>query len=308
CEVLPLMKFLTPHCISPFSEGPEYEDFSEGWGNVTLSDNFARMDSVWKYQRFQVTGTYGYLGELATYPGGGYVATMGRTWRNSLININYLFQNDWIDRYTRGLFIEFLMYSPNGNLFHTVRVAFELATTGLVLTVFNVYTAHLLFMVSESSAGFQVALTLFVIMICILLVCLVFKLMNKNKFILRDLWILVDIVIVALSLACLSLFVEREFTVRAFLDQIENAKHNRFIDYFHLLISQATMTILAALLVFLATLRLWKLLRFMSIIRISDKTLKLAIPPLFIVFIYHMLFFFFGLTIIVSSGMVRIQV
>ncbi|KAG5879814.1 hypothetical protein JTB14_035892 [Gonioctena quinquepunctata] len=63
CVVQPRMRFLTKHCISPYADGPEFGDFSEGWGNSTESDKFARMDLVWKYQPAQITGTFSYFGK-----------------------------------------------------------------------------------------------------------------------------------------------------------------------------------------------------------------------------------------------------
>ncbi|KAG5863217.1 Polycystin-2, partial [Gonioctena quinquepunctata] len=292
CVVPPLMRFVTVHCISSFADGPEYEDFSVGWGNNSESDKFSRMDSVWKYKESELTGTSGYFGELATYPGGGYVATLGRSWKNSIVNMNYLFRNNWIDRFTRSVFFEFLLYSPNGNLFHSVRVAFELAATGLVLTLFNVETAHLLSAVKESSVGFQVGVSLFVLMICALVIKILYRIGKKKELVFKDLWTISDIFIIFLSIACLILFVERAPTVRVFLSEIEDAKPNEFVNYFHLLSTQTTMTILAAILVFIATLRLWKLLRFMSIVRVTEKTLELAFPRLLVVFLYQMLFIF----------------
>lgn len=55
---------------------------------------------------------------------------------------------------------------------------------------------------------------------------------------------------------------------------------NEFINYFHLFYAESALTILAAFLVFVATLRLWKLLRFLKIIKIVEKTLIIASKPL----------------------------
>ncbi|KAG5861355.1 hypothetical protein JTB14_025901 [Gonioctena quinquepunctata] len=286
------MRFATDHCITPFADGQEFRDFSEGWGNINESNKFARMNWIWKYQTHQIAGTSDYDGEFATYPGGGYIATLGRTWKNSLTNMNYFHRNDWIDRYTRCLFLEFLMYSPNSNLFQSVRVAFELAYTGLVLAMYNVQTAHLLFVQNESSVVFQVVIALVALMVCILLVKLLLKMAKKKKLFLKDLWILADIIIISLSLACLFLFLERSLVVKMFLDKIGNAKHNEFINYFNLFSSVSTLTILAAVLVFIATLRLWKLLRFLLIIKIFEKILGLSVARLLLLFLYQTLLIF----------------
>ncbi|KAG5869003.1 hypothetical protein JTB14_035067 [Gonioctena quinquepunctata] len=139
CSVSAPMRFIAENCISSFDNGPEFGDFSEGWNDDAESDKFARMDWVWKYMTHQTTGTFQYMGKFSTYPGGGYVATLGRTLKNSLINAEYLFRNEWIDRYTRFLSIEFLLYSPNSNLFHSVTVRYELGISGYVRTKYRSY-------------------------------------------------------------------------------------------------------------------------------------------------------------------------
>ncbi|KAG5864193.1 hypothetical protein JTB14_020375 [Gonioctena quinquepunctata] len=219
CVVQPRMSFLTKHCISPYTDGPEFGDFSEGWGNSRESDKFARMDSVWKYQPPQITGTFSYFGEFEIYPGGGYVTTLGRNWRNSLLNIQYIYRNNWIDRYTRCLFIEFLMYSPNSNLFQSVTVILELGSSGYYITKYNVRTASLLFVKNKSGS-----------------------------------W--------ASNIACL------------------------------ICTNETTLTILASSLIFLATLRLWKLLRFLLIIKVVEKTLRLFFPQIYFAVFYQTVFIF----------------
>lgn len=91
---------------------------------------------------------------------------------------------------------------------------------------------------------------------------------------------LLDIVIVILSFTCLFLYADRARLVGIFLKKLDEAKHNEFINFFHLFYTDWTFTILAALLVFLATFRLWKLLKFMLIIKIVEKTLFFCFKPI----------------------------
>ncbi|KAG5884164.1 hypothetical protein JTB14_014083 [Gonioctena quinquepunctata] len=292
CVVQPSMEFVTDHCISPFADGPELRDFSEGWGYEADSDNFARLNLVWKYHTEEIFGVSNYIGDFAVYPGGGYVATLGRTWKNSLININYLHHNNWIDRYTRGLFVEFLMYSPNSNLFQSVRVVFELSTTGLIHQKFRVRTTRLLLVQNKTSVMLQVVLALLIVMVLVMLLNLMFKLVKKKKLVFKDVWNLADMIIISLSVTCSFFYVERSFLVKILLDRVGKAKHNEFIKYFHLFSAEALLYILSAALVFIATLRLWKLLRSLLIIKITEETLRLCILRLFFVFFRQMLLVF----------------
>lgn len=103
---------------------------------------------------------------------------------------------------------------------------------------------------------------------------------------------LMDIGIVILSFICLFLYSDRSRLVGIFLDRISSARHNEFIQYFHLFYSDLVFTILAALLVFLATLRLWKLMKFLLIIKIVEKTLLFCLKPILCVFLWQIIILF----------------
>ncbi|KAG5883395.1 hypothetical protein JTB14_012745 [Gonioctena quinquepunctata] len=227
CVVYPSMRFLTKHCISPYVNGPENKDFSEGWGNNMESDKFARMDSIWKYKTPQITGTYDYSGK------------QHETWLENI--------------------------SP-------------VRTTSLLSTEY------------VSSVVLLVLITLFVLMVCILFVKLMPKRGKEKELVIENLWILADIIVISLSVACVFLFLKRLYMVRNFLDDIENSKHNEFINYFHIFSTETTLTTIAALLIFLATLRIWKLFKFLLIIEIAERTLKLFFSHFLYVFFYHILF------------------
>lgn len=70
------------------------------------------------------------VGKYGVYPGGGYIAPLGRNLKNSLINLKYLKKHKWLDRRTRAVFVEFLTYNPNVNLFNSVMLVFEINSAG----------------------------------------------------------------------------------------------------------------------------------------------------------------------------------
>lgn len=45
--------------------------------------------------------------------------------------LQYLYDNRWIDVYTRAFFVEFTVYNANVNLFCIVTLMFETAATGM---------------------------------------------------------------------------------------------------------------------------------------------------------------------------------
>lgn len=64
-------------------------------------------------------------GQDTQFLGGGYVADLGRILLNAEIELRYLSSNDWLDRRTRGVFTEFILYSPSTNIFCDVFMFLE---------------------------------------------------------------------------------------------------------------------------------------------------------------------------------------
>lgn len=78
------------------------------------------------------------LGKISTYTGGGYVGYLGRTLHNTYANFIHFLKKYWLDRNTRSVFIEFLTYNVNYNIFNAVRLIFEQSATGYSVKTINV--------------------------------------------------------------------------------------------------------------------------------------------------------------------------
>lgn len=63
---------------------------------------------------------YSYWGSVSSYGGGGYYEDLSRDQTEAASQLDRLFQNLWLDRGTRVLFIHFTTYNPNMNLFSVV--------------------------------------------------------------------------------------------------------------------------------------------------------------------------------------------
>lgn len=96
----------------------------------------------------------------------------------------------------------------------------------------------------------------------------------------KDIWMIFDIVIISMSILSITMWAIRQVLVEEYLDEIEKVNHNIFIPYFSLFYFDDAMSVFAAILVCVATIRLWKFLRFGKIFRIMERTLSLASGPL----------------------------
>ena len=69
-------------------------------------------------------------GTFAKYPGGGYVTSLIGSSNISVNWFTYLVRSHWLDHHTRAVFIDFILYNVDRNLFSTVTLLTEMLPTG----------------------------------------------------------------------------------------------------------------------------------------------------------------------------------
>ena len=87
-------------------------------------------DDRWRYQTWLELGGYPYWGEFSTYSGGGYVATFGRNLQAAMRVFDELVEYRWLRETTRAVFVEYLVYNANVNLFGTCMLVVEFLPSG----------------------------------------------------------------------------------------------------------------------------------------------------------------------------------
>lgn len=132
-------------CTQSWSwESEDTAAYSVGW--KTLRQDFMEeMNSPWTYRDWTETDGLPYVGDISAYPPGGYIKDLvGKKERVSgFLSEMQSFQ--WLDKYTRSVFVEFILYNPNVNLFACVTVVFETPVTGslqgkIVVSPFRLYS------------------------------------------------------------------------------------------------------------------------------------------------------------------------
>ena len=132
---------LLSDCAQDYSRFNEDRSFYlPGWlqeTNATGSDWNASSSSLAKafeYRSSDDLDGYMYIGNHATYSGGGYVYEMRGSLSQMRANLSLLHQLQWIDNQTRAVFIQLTLYNPNAQLFTAVTLLAEFLSTGGVFT------------------------------------------------------------------------------------------------------------------------------------------------------------------------------
>ena len=121
----------------------------------------------WTYQDSSALDGFATTGEIETYSGGGYVAEIFPKWNNKAI-LDNLKQKLWIDRHTRGVYLEFGIFNGGTNYFDSVNILFEFPPFGGVIKYDYVVTFRLFpgtndwsFMILMAEGAFLVFTALF---------------------------------------------------------------------------------------------------------------------------------------------------
>ena len=84
-----------------------------------------------------------FFGQTNWFPRGGYIANLASNYDRSIARIDDLEENNWIDIYTRAVFVEFGTLNANLNLFSFVTIGFEFVITGDIVFQKNIESIQL---------------------------------------------------------------------------------------------------------------------------------------------------------------------
>ena len=116
-------------CTGEYSRSLEdEEDYVSGWGGP----NSTHSSGPWSHSDQSDLGTLPLWGNLAVYSGGGYVLQHYPSYQTAVSHQNTTFSHKWLDKYTRAVVAEFVIYNANANLFAVVSILMEMTATGSI--------------------------------------------------------------------------------------------------------------------------------------------------------------------------------
>ena len=118
------------YCVTDAGLSNRYLWYKLVFYELVVTDPLDEPDTAWKYHSWNDLDGYPHMGKMGTYSGGGYVASLGHSYEQGKAVIEELIEHRWLDEYTRIIFIEFLTYNPNINLFGVSMSAVEFLDTG----------------------------------------------------------------------------------------------------------------------------------------------------------------------------------
>ena len=259
-----------------------YSFFKEDESNYSLNWQATNVTlphpSPWQYQTSDQLGLYPYMGRFSTYSGGGYVVDLRYT-ADTYETLKQLQEYGWIDSRTRAVFLDVGVYSAQVNLFGISTFLVEWLPTNGALFFNNVKVARLY--VQDSSLGMimlvsKIFLALFVVGFIYGELKDLYRMRSRYV---RDPWNWLELTQIALILGCVgALYKRAAFTASAV--ELMRTNPSSFISLVQASTWDELFTYMLGLLVFFATLKLLKLLRFNHTVFLLTRTLAMASSPL----------------------------
>ncbi|CAF3507643.1 unnamed protein product [Rotaria sordida] len=216
CTVVSSFQNITTSCEAGYNIfNEEQHSFNPGWtsiydptighiGNYSLAINKAFM-----FNKSESLDTYTYVGEHATYGGGGYVYEFRGRMSEMLANISLLRQLSWIDMQTRAVIIQMSLYNPNVNLFVFVTILAEFLPTGGIYPSARVEPISLLNYYQGFGLFKLICAIVYMIFIIYYMQREIRSIFKRRKQYFRDIWSYTEIGLIACSWTGLVIYIWR---------------------------------------------------------------------------------------------------
>ncbi|KAK2530103.1 Pkd1l2 [Columba guinea] len=275
CPISPKLQHVMQECHAPYSlQTEDTADYGEHW-NSSVSDNSSDLSSAWQYQsQSQLRGQPSW-GKLAIYRGGGYVIHLGTDPKNASRILQYLFDNVWLDTFTRAVFVEFTVYNANVNLFCLISLMFETNALGAFFTSAELQSIRL-YPYTNSLHIFVIAAEVIYFLFIMYYMIVQGKQMKSLRWrYFHNKWNLLEMAIILISWSALLVFVKRTILGTRDIGYYQEHKED-CVSFNETARADAVLGYLIAFLVLLSTVKLWHLLRLNPKLNMITSTLRRA--------------------------------
>ncbi|NWZ62626.1 PK1L2 protein, partial [Acrocephalus arundinaceus] len=275
CPISPSLQHVVEGCHAPYSlETEDTSVYGEHW-NTSVFDNSSDLSSAWQYQSQSKLRGHPSWGKLAVYGGGGYVIHLGTDPKNASRILQYLFNNVWLDTFTRAVFVEFTVYNANVNLFCIISLMFESNALGAFFTSAELQSVRL-YPYTNSLHIFVVAAEVIYFLFIVYYMIVQGKLLRSLRWrYFHSKWNLLEMAIILISWSALSVFVKRTVLGTRDISYYQEHKEDS-ISFSETARADAVLGYLIAFLVLLSTVKLWHLLRLNPKLNMITSTLRRA--------------------------------
>ncbi|XP_031192915.1 polycystin-2 isoform X1 [Mastomys coucha] len=219
-----------------------------------------RNGTAWIYTTEKELNGSSHWGIIASYSGAGYYLDLSRNREETAAQLAGLRRNFWLDRGTRAAFIDFSVYNANINLFCVVRLLVEFPATGGVVPSWQFQPVKLIHYVTAFDFFLAACEVIFCFFILYYVVEEILEIRIHRLSYFRSFWNCLDVVIVVLSVVAMVINIYQMSNAEGLLQFLED--QNSFPNFEHVAYWQIQFNNIAAVMVFLVWIKLFKFINF----------------------------------------------
>ena len=245
--------------------------YAAGWEPLT-NPNDTREE--YTYQNGEALNGYPYWGHMAVYGGGGYVVKLNGAYFDMIAQFTQLEQENWIDKYTRAVFLEFTVYNPSINLFSISTLLSEFQPSGGVTPSYRFEPCMLLPYMS-SVLLFQIACEIMYFLFTLWFIIKEIRNLYRERWkYFTHFWNLVELCVIAMSVTAIVIYFYRLYAVNELTEYFKETHGNEYMKFQYVGYWTELFNYIIGFLVFFASMKFLKLLRFNKRISLLSDTLK----------------------------------
>ena len=229
CAVPKEARDIVQHCndFYSFDEEDKSPFNSPGWRPFSASVDWTNFTDLcpapWNYMSQEQTQSSPSWGFFNIYDGGGYVADLGYSIATAAPVISNLHKYRWIDRQTRAVLLEFVIYNANTGYLSISTFVNEILPTGYG----NAFAKIDTFPLTSTATGFYqfylICQLLFIIIVILFVLREMYKIYKMRCGYFRNLWNWVEILQITFSFLVVIFFViKSKFVLKSALKVKEN--------------------------------------------------------------------------------------
>ncbi|XP_064637018.1 polycystin-1-like protein 2 [Lineus longissimus] len=295
CNVEDEMAPFIHHCRDSYNwADDDTKPYYPGWvkppeENIT---ELKKQNSPWVYKSGLKLKNAPFVGQISVYKGGGYTRNLGRTTGQTQKIIQELHDENWVDARTRAVFIEFTLYNGNVNLFASVIMVAEFMSAGGIQPT----TEYKIFRLYSYVGGFGIVVLIAEIIFAIFVIYYFFRESNhirkqRLKYF-KDFWNLMEFATLTGAVTCVAMYIMKKILGSVAMDALKESGSSDFVNFQAIALWDELYGSLQSSLVFIATIKFIKILKFNrrigmlgSTISQAGKDLKVFIIAFFIYFL-----------------------
>ena len=227
----------------------------------------------WRYQNPAESDTVPKWGQFSFYSGGGFVADLGYENATGFSIIENLKTNDWLDRKTRAVILEFSAFNPSLNVLGIATYFYEVGASGHTATFKRIDALSLHSTQTAAKQLYMICVLLFIIFVLLYLGREGYKLYKRGFRYFKSFWNWLELCQVFFSaLAIVMSVVQSEKVSSAIRKLQENVYGN--VSFQEALVWRELENLALGLLVFIVSVKLLRLMRFNKHVAVFSITLK----------------------------------